>query len=68
VASLIFSLLWLCGLGSLFAVLLGTAARKDIEHTGQGGDGLAVAGIILGVVGLIGAIPFWISFASSMNA
>jgi uncharacterized membrane protein len=36
------------GLSALPAVILGTRARHQIRRTGQRGDGLAVAGLILG--------------------
>jgi hypothetical protein len=36
------------GLSALPAVILGTRAREQIRRTGQRGDGLAVAGLILG--------------------
>jgi uncharacterized membrane protein len=36
------------GLSALPAVILGTRARQQIRRTGQRGDGLAVAGLILG--------------------
>jgi hypothetical protein len=47
----------LCGLGSVLAIILGFVARSQIRASGgrEGGDGLAMAGIILGfvVVGLM---------------
>lgn len=54
VLSLIFSLLWLFGLGSLAAIVVGHVARGDIRRS-QGtrtGDGMAVAGLWLGYIGL----------------
>jgi peptidyl-prolyl cis-trans isomerase B (cyclophilin B) len=49
---------------SLGAVITGHIALGQIKRTGEGGRGLAMAGLILGyiglVVGLIGFI-FWIS-------
>jgi hypothetical protein len=49
-----------CGIGQLvafwpatiLAIVLGHKARRDIRRTGEQGDGLARAGIILGYVGL----------------
>jgi hypothetical protein len=45
-----------CGLGSIAAVVLGVMARGEIRRSAgrQQGDGLALAGIILGVLGVIG--------------
>ena len=36
------------GLSALPAIILGTEARQQIRETGQRGEGLAVAGLILG--------------------
>ena len=49
-----------CGIGQLvafwpatiLAIVLGHKARREIQRTGEQGDGLARAGIILGYVGL----------------
>jgi hypothetical protein len=52
IASLVLSLLWLWGIGSLIAIILGADARRTIKRTGQAGYGLATAGITLGILGL----------------
>lgn len=49
-----------CGIGQLvafwpatiLAIVFGHKARRDIRRTGEQGDGLALAGIILGYIGL----------------
>ena len=61
--SLILSIIWLGGLGSLAGIMLGFAARRQIPQTGERGSGLAIAGIIIGVVTLIFAIGYWVFFA-----
>jgi hypothetical protein len=38
--------------GALAAVLLGHTARGQIRRTGERGDGLAVAGLVLGYLGI----------------
>lgn len=48
----------ICQLGfplpiSLVAIFLGHAARRRIRQTGERGDGLAVAGLALGYLGLV---------------
>jgi hypothetical protein len=50
IASLIVSLagLFTCGLTSLVGAILGHVARKQIRERGEGGDGLALGGIISG--------------------
>ncbi len=61
--SLVLSILWLGGLGSLAGIMLGFAARRKIPQTGERGYGLAIAGIIVGIVTLIFAIGYWVFFA-----
>ncbi|NLE98064.1 MAG: DUF4190 domain-containing protein [Propionibacterium sp.] len=38
---------------SLLAIIFGHMARHQIRATGQGGDGMALAGLILGYAGLV---------------
>ncbi len=55
IASLVCSLIWLGGLGSILAILFGFIARAQIKKS-EGpveGSGLALAGIIVGFVGLV---------------
>jgi hypothetical protein len=56
IAALVLSIVgWVpCGVGSVVAVILGFVARNQIRQSQgrQGGDGLALAGIILGFVGI----------------
>jgi len=59
-----------CGVGQIFvwffgaiaAIILGHMARRQIRQTGEAGDGMALAGMVLGYVGLalsvIGTIAF----------
>ncbi|HET7388020.1 MAG TPA: DUF4190 domain-containing protein [Nocardioidaceae bacterium] len=55
IATLVLS--WCCGAGILgiIAVLLGVRARSEIRDSGgrQGGDGMALAGIITGAVAIV---------------
>jgi hypothetical protein len=55
VASLVCSLLWVFGLGAILAVIFGFIARSQIKRSdhAQRGKGLALAGIIIGVLGLV---------------
>ena len=63
VASLVFGILWFAGIGAVLAVIFGFVSRKKIEQSqgSQSGGGLAVAGIVLGIVGVVGAIGLWVS-------
>ena len=70
IASLVLGIVWLAGLGSLLAVILGFISKKRIANSNgqQGGAGLSIAGIILGFVGIAGAIPVWIVLAIAGHA
>jgi Domain of unknown function (DUF4190) len=54
----------LCGIGSIVGIVLGVMALNQIKETRQGGHGLAVAGIIVGVVSLV-ISALWYIFALS---
>jgi len=67
IASLVLSLLWVFGLGSVLAVVFGVVARRQIRasHGTQGGNGLALAGLIVGSVGIAGLVLLIGAFAIS---
>lgn len=65
--SVILSIVWLGGLGSLAGIALGASARRRIAATGERGAGLAAAGIVIGVVTLIIAIIYWAVLAVHMG-
>lgn len=51
IASLVSSLVgWICGIGPILGIVFGFVALNQIKQTGQGGRGLALAGIIVGGV------------------
>ncbi len=63
VTSLVLGLLWLCGIGSLLATIFGAVAIGQIDrsHGALTGRGMAVAGLILGIIGLASALlPFFL--------
>lgn len=59
IASLVLGILWLLWIGSILALIFGYRARNQIRERNEGGDGLAIAGIVLGWVG-IGTLAFYI--------
>ena len=61
--SLVLSILWLGGLGSVAGIMLGVSARHQIAQTGERGNGVAVAGIAVGVITLLFAVAYWIFIA-----
>lgn len=60
VASLVCSLFWVFGLGAMVAVVFGFISLSQIKRSNdiQGGRGLAIAGIIVGVLGLLAVALF----------
>src|SRR5438067_2278316 len=54
VASLVLGMIPLCGIGSILAVIFGYVGRGQIDRSGgtQSGRGLAIAGIVLGWIGI----------------
>lgn len=54
VASLVLGILWLMWVGSILALVFGYTAKSQIDRSPQpqGGRGLAIAGIVLGWVGV----------------
>ena len=54
IASLFLGIIWLFGLGSILAIVLGYAGVKQIRASGghQSGRAIAIAGIVIGIVGL----------------
>lgn len=54
IASLVLGILWLYWVGSILALVFGYGAKAQIDRSGgaEGGRGLAIAGIVLGWVGV----------------
>jgi hypothetical protein len=65
--SLVLSILTLGGLGSLAGIMLGFTARRRIAETGERGAGLALAGIVVGVITLVFAIVYWVVIARHLG-
>jgi Domain of unknown function (DUF4190) len=49
-------LLWILVLPEIMAIIFGLVAIRQIKRTGESGRGMAVAGVVLGVLGLFGFI------------
>lgn len=52
IAALICSLVAGCGVGSILGIVFGYIARRQIAERGERGSGMALAGIIIGWIGL----------------
>ena len=50
IASLVLGIVWLCWIGSFLAISFGRLAISQIRDRGQQGNGLAIAGLTLGLV------------------
>jgi len=61
VASLVLGIVWIFWVGSILAVIFGYVGKGQIDRSGgtQGGRGLAIAGIVLGWVG-VGTLVLYI--------
>ena len=55
----------LCGMGSIIGIVLGAIAINQIKQTRQGGYGLAVAGIVVGVASLVISIVWMTTWMTS---
>lgn len=49
-------------------IMLGVSARRRIAGTGERGAGLAVAGIVVGVITLFIAVAYWAVIAAHVGA
>lgn len=58
IASLVVLLLWVPVLTPIAQIILAVKARDQIRTTGEQGDGLATAGLVLGIIGLIASVMF----------
>jgi len=69
IASMVLGIIWLYGIGSILALVFGYIARGQIKRSNgrEGGNGMAIAGIVLGWVG-IGTLTFFILAAVVSSA
>lgn len=70
IVSLGLSIVWLFGLGSVLAVTFALVALSKItaSNGAQGGRGVAVAGLIIGICGLIGTVGFFVTLNGHPSA
>jgi hypothetical protein len=69
IASLVLGIVWLGGLGSVLGIIFGAKAKQDIRRSwGRlAGEGLATAGIVLGILGIMGAATVWIGLIAGVH-
>ena len=64
IASMVCSLVFfLYGIPSLVGLILGLVSLNQIKQRGEGGKGMAITGIVLGALGIVGWIIFFIVIA-----
>jgi uncharacterized membrane protein len=52
IASMVLGIIWIYWIGSILALVFGYVALGQIKQRGQTGRGMAIAGIVLGWVGI----------------
>ena len=52
IASMVLGILWLYWIGSILALVFGYVARSQIRQRNEAGNGMAIAGIVLGWIGV----------------
>ena len=65
IASLVASVVSLCGIGSIAGIILGVVAINQIKVSGESGRGLAIAGIIVGAITLLFSMLWLILVAAA---
>jgi hypothetical protein len=55
----------LCGISAVLGIVFGHIALSQIKRTGQGGRGLAIAGLIIGYLLLLLTIVLFIAVAAA---
>ena len=67
IASMVLGICWVYWIGSILALVFGYVARRQIKSSGQKGDGMAIAGIVLGWVGVAVLIVVIIAAVAASN-
>jgi hypothetical protein len=49
---MVLGILWLWWVGSILAIVFGHVSLHQMRSSGQGGRGMAIAGLVLGYLGL----------------
>lgn len=58
---MVLGIVWVCGLGSLLAIIFGGVAIRRINESNgwRMGKGMAIAGLVLGIIGVVGTSIWW---------
>jgi hypothetical protein len=61
IAAMVCGIVGVCSILGVLGIIFGTIAKRQIRETGEGGDGMATAGIVCGWIGCAATI-FWIIY------
>ncbi|HEX2143487.1 MAG TPA: DUF4190 domain-containing protein [Glycomyces sp.] len=61
IAAMVCGIVGACSPLGILGLIFGTIAKRQIKEKGEGGDGMATAGIVLGWIG-VASIVFWILY------
>ena len=67
IASMVLGIVWIYGITSVLALILGYQAKREIARTGKRGEEMATAGLVLGWVALMGLVLFIMFFVVLVN-
>ena len=66
---MVLGIVWVYGVGAILAVIFGhVALRRMARGERQAGRGMAIAGLVLGYIGIAGLILILIAVASSSSS
>jgi cyclophilin family peptidyl-prolyl cis-trans isomerase len=60
IASMVLGILWVFWIGSILALVFGLVALKQIKVRNETGRGMAIAGVVLGIVGTVSILVIFI--------
>jgi len=65
IASMVLGIVWIYGIGAVLALIFGYQAKAQIDRSGgrEAGRGMAIAGIVLGWIGIAGILLMILLFA-----
>ena len=60
IASMVLSIVWLYGIGSIMGIIFGVSARRQIKERDETGEAFAITGIAVGCAGLVGVVLYFV--------
>jgi hypothetical protein len=66
VAALVLGICWVFGIGSILAVIFGAISMHHASAAARQSSGLAIAGLVLGIIGSIIFVIFWVNVLTGL--